>query len=227
MAKKRTPAGAVVTAAPTSSGADHAGAAGRGRPRNAGAEAAILGATIELMADKGVEATTLAEVARRAGVARATVYLRWPSRSALIGAATRAAVGGEPMPMSGELATDMRRLPSFIASVLLGPAIPVVLPEVLRGLLSGDLTFDEVVPRRPEFAEEYAAGAAREGFDPDLDPSLPFYVALGCAMAYLMHHRRSMPEGMTQQVADVLVRGFRADGRRTKGRRAVARRRRQ
>lgn len=46
---------------------------------------AILDAARACVAEFGVRRTTLAEVARRAGVSRPTVYRRWPDTRALIG----------------------------------------------------------------------------------------------------------------------------------------------
>src|SRR5262245_58995173 len=88
-----------------------------GRPRRAAGDAAIIPAAVELMTDGGVEATTLTAVAERAGVARATVYLRWPTRSALVGAAARAAVGGNVLPLTGDIEHDLRIGAAFMQRV--------------------------------------------------------------------------------------------------------------
>ncbi|MGW2251653.1 TetR/AcrR family transcriptional regulator [Kitasatospora sp. NPDC001660] len=60
------------------------------RPRNAGqprsTDDAILDAAAELIVHLGVRRTQLAEIARRAGVSRPTVYRRWPDVKAVIGA---------------------------------------------------------------------------------------------------------------------------------------------
>jgi AcrR family transcriptional regulator len=55
----------------------------------------------------GAEATTIQAVADRAGVARATIYLRWPGRHALITAAIRHAIGRSPYRLTGDLETDI------------------------------------------------------------------------------------------------------------------------
>ena len=38
----------------------------------------MLRATIDLLAERGMEATTIQAVSDRTGIARATIYLRWP-----------------------------------------------------------------------------------------------------------------------------------------------------
>src|SRR5262249_27272586 len=47
---------------------------------------AILGAALELFAERGFHGTTVPEVARRAGVAAGTVYLYFASKEALVNA---------------------------------------------------------------------------------------------------------------------------------------------
>lgn len=61
--------------------------AGPGRPRSSKADAAILHAAIELFAEVGYEALTIEAVAEAAGVAKSTVYRRYPGKIELIVAA--------------------------------------------------------------------------------------------------------------------------------------------
>ena len=54
---------------------------GRGRPRDGEADRAILRAAAELLVGGGYDAFSLDRVATRAGVARTTVYRRYPTRA--------------------------------------------------------------------------------------------------------------------------------------------------
>src|SRR4029079_12166865 len=159
----------------------------RGRPRRAAIDAAIVRAAVDLMTEVGVQGTTLSAVAERAGVARATVYLRWPSRSALIGAAARAAVGGAVRPLTEDIEENIRVGAAFVQRVFELPATPVVLPEIIRSVLANppEIRFDAVAPRRKAFARIYADGAATAGLDPTIDPHLPFDIMLGTAIAHV------------------------------------------
>jgi AcrR family transcriptional regulator len=67
-----------------------------GRPRSTEADAAILAAALDLLLERGVEATNIEQVARRAGVTRATVYRRFPDKTRLLIAAVEGAYGDPP-----------------------------------------------------------------------------------------------------------------------------------
>jgi AcrR family transcriptional regulator len=182
-----------------------------GRPRRAATDAAIIRAAVELVTDAGVEGATLTAVARRAGVARATVYLRWPTRSALIGAAARAAVGGQPLPLTDDLANDIRIGASFIQRIFENPTFPALLPEIVRAVLARppEIAFDSVAPRRKDLARLYREHAAAQGFNPDIDPNLAFDLVLGTAIAHLLANGRAMSAAEADALGEVVIRGLR------------------
>ena len=55
-----------------------------GRPRREDVDAAILDATIDELEEHGYGAVNIEAVAARAGVAKTTVYRRWPSKDELV-----------------------------------------------------------------------------------------------------------------------------------------------
>ena len=81
---------------------------GRGRPRTAGADEEIRGVALEMLREKGYRELTVDAVAERAGVAKTTVYRRWPTKGALIAAAIAplAETSGD-IPDSGSLENDL------------------------------------------------------------------------------------------------------------------------
>ena len=60
-----------------------------GRPRDPRLDAAITGATLELLANIGYAALTIEAVASRAGVGKATLYRRWSGKEQLVVDAVR------------------------------------------------------------------------------------------------------------------------------------------
>jgi AcrR family transcriptional regulator len=67
-----------------------------GRPRSEEADAAILTAALELLLERGASQASIEQVAQRAGVTRATVYRRFPDKTALLVQAIESMHGDEP-----------------------------------------------------------------------------------------------------------------------------------
>lgn len=84
---------------------------GRGRPRDASIDRAVLDATIALLGAHGYTGLRIEEVARTAGTAKTTIYRRWPTRTHLVVAAIERALGERlPPPATGDLRGDLDRL---------------------------------------------------------------------------------------------------------------------
>jgi AcrR family transcriptional regulator len=94
------------------------GARRRGRPRDPGVDAAVLSAAVDLLAEVGYARLTMEQVATRAGVSKASLYLRWPNKVALVAEAMRhRAEVVPPLPDTGSLTEDMRQ---FLHNLLRG-----------------------------------------------------------------------------------------------------------
>ena len=80
----------------------------RGRPRDPEVDAAILAAALELLATVGYSRLSMDQIAAHAGVGKASVYLRWPNKVALVAEAVeRHADVAPPIPDTGTLRLDM------------------------------------------------------------------------------------------------------------------------
>jgi AcrR family transcriptional regulator len=58
-----------------------------GRPRDPAVDQRVASAAVELFGEVGWAGFTVEAVAKRAGVGKASIYLRWPTKEALLGAA--------------------------------------------------------------------------------------------------------------------------------------------
>jgi AcrR family transcriptional regulator len=80
----------------------------RGRPRSQEADRAIMAATVELLAAKGLAGMSIEEVAARAGVGKATIYRRWSSKGLLaLDAFVSSFREQQPLPDTGTLRGDL------------------------------------------------------------------------------------------------------------------------
>jgi AcrR family transcriptional regulator len=181
-----------------------------GRPRGSSTDATILRAVLTLIGEVGVAGVTVTEVARRAGVARATVYLRWRSRAALVGAAAKAAAGGRPFELSGDLERDIRRGAEFLETVFGAPYFNAILPELIRAVLADpqEIAFDALAPNREGLATEYRTLAAAQGFDPAIEPHLLFDLLFGSSLARVFATGAAPSPEHSRQIAEVVTAGL-------------------
>lgn len=82
----------------------------RGRPRTPGAEQRIIDAALEEYGEHGWSGFTMDGVARRAGVGKSTVYLRWQDKDALLTDAVSASSGDLGEVDTGSLRDDLHAL---------------------------------------------------------------------------------------------------------------------
>lgn len=126
----------------------------RGRPRDPGADTAILRAALELFIDGGVEGTSMQQIAQRAGVGKLTVYRRWNTKEELLAQAIEAALGDYPEPsVDVPLAELIDRVVPAAAETLAAPEFRALIARVFGSAVSHPAlmaTYWEhyIVPRR-------------------------------------------------------------------------------
>lgn len=185
-----------------------------GRPRSQAVTDRLLDATFELLREVGVDGTTIHSVAARAGVARATVYLRWANIQELIVAAVRRAMGRPPVAGSGDIAADLRTGAEQARAVFASPAFQAVYPALVRAVLRrqtdpSGLTYDMLAPGRRIVADEYAALAQKQGMRTDVDPELVVDLVIGGLVNHLLAKGRPPTPEEAQQAAEIVIAGVR------------------
>ena len=129
-----------------------------------------------LLAEKGFAGTTVEAIASRAGVGKATIYRRWPTREALLLAVTTADLPDIPTPDTGDLRQDLRLIFTTLAE-----QIRVAGPASYLGDLIGESTrnpamrkdFQAMIQQRRSLCADVVAqarkrGEVRKSIDPDL-----------------------------------------------------------
>jgi AcrR family transcriptional regulator len=101
----------------------------RGRPRDPGVDESILSSTLLLLGEVGYAQLTMEQVAARARVGKASLYLRWPSKVALVAdAVQRLSPDLVPAtPDTGSLPGDMSE---FLRQLVRPPSAAAALPAV-------------------------------------------------------------------------------------------------
>src|SRR5215831_20617633 len=99
-----------------------------GRPRNPAVDQAILHAALELFIEHGVAGASIERIAKRAGVAKTSIYRRWSSREALLAQAI------EDFRNATGFTTDLldRTPPRDFAKLLIGACEMIARPEIRK-----------------------------------------------------------------------------------------------
>ncbi len=184
-----------------------------GRPRSASAHRAILDATIELLGEVGFGATTIEAVATRAGVGKATVYRRWPSKTPLIIEALDArAIEQMPTPRTGSVRGDLTEFLVGLIAAMSGPDGRLVAPllaEISRNQeLAEVFRRDLVAPRRAVLEEILREGMARGELRPDLDVDLALDAPVGIVFQRLLILGEPVDEQSVGRIVDQLLEGL-------------------
>jgi AcrR family transcriptional regulator len=91
-----------------------------GRPRSHEADRAILNATLDLLIEEGYSGVTIEGVAARAGVAKTTIYRRWPSKVEMVVEAIGATAEKVPVPKAGTARAGLAKTLAHTISTMSG-----------------------------------------------------------------------------------------------------------
>jgi AcrR family transcriptional regulator len=183
-----------------------------GRPREERADQAILSATLELMAAEGARDLRVDDVARRAGVGKATIYRRYRSKDELISAAVRALVSEISIPDTGSTRRDLTELMRNAVDLYAGSTEAGVMPglvdamsrdrELARAVRDGFLA-----GRRAALRSVLERGVDRGDLRPDLDYELALDVLGGPLFYRLLVTGGPIDERLAKGVVELIMRG--------------------
>ena len=176
----------------------------RGRRRDPAVDQAILSAAVDLLGEVGYARLTMDQVATRAGVGKASLYLRWPNKVALVADALQHRARAVPeVPDTGSLPGDMR---AFLGALLrsrtaASRALAAVSGEIasnpklrkawhrgLAGMLTGCL--------RTIVARAADRGELPEGSDVELLAQLP----LSLLQTWRLEHQHDPDEAVVERI---------------------------
>jgi AcrR family transcriptional regulator len=195
-----------------------------GRPRDARADRAILQATLELIAERGVYEFRTEDVAARAGVGKGAIYRRYGSKDELVTAAMAAIVNEEiVVPDAGSTREDLLVLMREAVALYRGSLAARLMPNLIGAMaqkaeLARAVRDGFLAGRRAALAEVLRRGVERGDLRPDLDVELALDVLGGPLFYRLLVTGGPIDELLAAGVADLIVRGFSpAEPRSTRG----------
>jgi len=187
-----------------------------GRPREHRADAAILRATLELMAAHGVSDLRMDDVAQRARVGKATIYRRYASKDELVAAAVAALVREIGTPDTGSTRGDLLALMEAAVEVYSGSVEAGVMPALVDamsrdGRLARFVREGFLAERRAALRVVLERGVARGDLRSDLDLELALDVLGGPLFYRLLVTGGPIDQSLAKGVVELILRGFAAD----------------
>src|ERR1039458_4146516 len=161
-----------------------------GRPRDARADRAILTATLQLMAERGVRDLRMDDVAERAGVGKATIYRRYRSKDELVSDAVATLVSEITIPDTGSTRADLMALMTRAVELY-----STVRDQFLAG-------------RRAALSAVLKRGVRRGDLHRGLDLELALDVLGGAIFYRLLVTGGPIDERLAEGIVEPVLRGF-------------------
>jgi AcrR family transcriptional regulator len=187
-------------------------------PRVARTRATVLGAAIDLLAERGYSGFSVESIVERTGVAKTTLYRHWPTRDDLLAAAIAKLDGAGPLPDTGSVRQDIQDLLARRVRAARTPQWERCMPALV-----------EAAARHPELAAMIAQltsqvlaqietvlgrGIARGELRHDLDPQLAASALIGPIVFRRLLLREAPALQRVSAVIDLLMQGIAAHGHR-------------
>lgn len=190
----------------------------RGRPRDPAREHRVLVAAIEEYSERGWAGLTMDGVAKRAGVGKSTIYLRWTNKEDLLAAAVqRLAVEVEPVDtgsVRGDFEVLVRRLHQVQQTAVGWGMFRILIDAAGSGEAIGELR--EVNESHRAQAYAILERGVERG---ELRPGVPRQTAINALYGTLVIYRMMRPwdemeglapdtDDLAQQVVDFMMGGL-------------------
>src|SRR4051812_24626639 len=189
-----------------------------GRPREARADRAIVTATLELMAERGVRDLRMDDVADRAGVGKATIYRRYRSKDALVTDAVATLVSEIEIPDAGSTRADLLALMGQAVALYSGSLaarlMPPLVEEARRNPELARTIRDEFLSgRRAALSAVLKRGVRRGELRRGLDLELALDVLGGAIFYRLLVTGGPIFDRLADGIVELVLRGFAPDRR--------------
>jgi len=186
-----------------------------GRPRSVEADRAILTAALRMLGEHGFDGLTMEGVASAAGVGKATVYRRWPSKTDLVLDAIRSMKPMVDHPDHGDVRSDLVELIS--GAVAWGDdsefttVVAALMSEIRRNSELAVVYREQfLAPRRAESLAVIQRGIDRGELRPDTDLDLVLDMLIGAIVYRSMISGGDLTMSIAERAVDQVLQGIRA-----------------
>jgi AcrR family transcriptional regulator len=186
------------------------------RTRSASAHRKVLHATLELVAERGIEGASMDAVARESGVSKATIYKHWPDKDALLLEMMADVTGVHPRPEadSGDTRAGMIAVLSYrprenaeMRAKIARHFVSYSASNPEFGRAWRDLVME---PPRRELTHLMRLGIEKGELDSKLDIDLSLALLLGPMLYWHLFLRKTSedPRSLAEGVVDTFWRAF-------------------
>jgi AcrR family transcriptional regulator len=185
----------------------------RGRPRSEESEEAILAATIQLLSEKPLRDISIEEIARKAGVGKATIYKWWPSKASVaLDAFVRKTNRMVPTPDTGSLRSDILEQLRSLAVFYMSPAGHILGQFIAESQIDKEFAFlfreRFTKPMREAVGIIFDRGVERGEIAQNLNRELVLDLIYGLAIYRMIVSDASLEDKLADEMASILLGGL-------------------
>lgn len=181
-------------------------------PRVARSRAAVLDATLDLLAERGWSGTTVAGVSERSGVAKTTIYRHWPTLSAVVldafGSLPRPAPGEPSHDLYADLVTMLCALADELEQARWSQCLPALVEAAEREPEIAALAREVEQDHRRPLVERLAAAAADRHLPHETDVELMAHMLADPLFYRRLLTRERTPTRFIEALVDRALRAF-------------------
>jgi AcrR family transcriptional regulator len=183
-----------------------------GRPRDLRIDEALLRCAGEVMLERGYLATSISEIARRAGVGTPAIYRRWPNKAAIAIDLFVDVLGEEPLPDTGFMRQDLTAFMRLRIRQWTSPWFHQVVLHLLMEALIDNAVRSALAARIPTYRAPLigrirgwiAAGELRA----DTDPTQMLDLLMGTVALPLLFGQPLPQDSEAEAIVDLVLSGF-------------------
>jgi len=180
--------------------------------RSARVRRAVLDATLQFVVERGADALTIGEIARKAGVHDTSIYRRWPTKEHLIlDALLDASHTHIPIPDTGALRSDLVAFVTLVADYVANPIGEALMKSMAVAGDDAPLTAARAQfwQSRFELARTIIDRAATRGDVPvGADPAMVLELAIAPVHFRALLTREPLDDAFISHLVDALIGGL-------------------